>query len=65
VITAMIKCPRTGKAVPTGFQFGTLAAFDATVLENNHVRCSACGEMHLVDNKTVKAFPSTKREGSK
>jgi hypothetical protein len=44
--------------VPTGFTFGNLAAFDSTILENNHVQCSACAEMHLVDNKTVKAFPS-------
>ncbi|MFZ0575186.1 MAG: hypothetical protein WB644_02685 [Candidatus Cybelea sp.] len=65
MITAMITCPRTGKAVPTGFSFGNLAAFDSAILENNQVRCSACGEMHLVDNKTVKAFPSTKRDGSK
>jgi hypothetical protein len=54
----MMTCPRTGEAVPTGFTFGTLAAFDATSLENIQVQCRACGEMHVVDNANVKAFPS-------
>lgn len=58
MINAMIACPKTGKAVPSGIVFGTLAAFDAAILENNVVRCSECGENHLVDNATVKAFPS-------
>jgi hypothetical protein len=55
---AMITCPQTGKAVPTGFAFGTLAAFDATVLSNNSIQCRECGEPHLVDNSTVKVFPN-------
>jgi hypothetical protein len=58
MINAMITCPKTGKAVPSGFVFGTLAAFDGTKLENNVVQCSECGENHVVDNTTVKAFPS-------
>jgi hypothetical protein len=57
MIQAMIICPKTQKAVRSGTVFGNLAAFDATELENNTVRCSACGEQHLVDNSTVKAFP--------
>ncbi|MBV8154216.1 MAG: hypothetical protein JOY98_07340, partial [Candidatus Eremiobacteraeota bacterium] len=35
-----------------------LAAFDATTLVNNYVQCNLCGERHLVDNSTVKVFPS-------
>jgi hypothetical protein len=55
---AMITCPKTGKTVPTGFVFGSIGAFDETTLINNTVRCSACGESHLVDNTTVKVFPN-------
>jgi hypothetical protein len=58
MINAMITCPKTGKSVPSGIVFGNLASFDAAVLENNAVRCTECGENHLVDNTTVKAFPS-------
>jgi hypothetical protein len=58
MIQAMITCPKTGKAVPSGIAFGNLAAFDATTLKNNTVQCSACGESHLVDDSTVKVFPS-------
>lgn len=54
---AMITCPKTGKPVPTGITFGSLAAFDGTTLVNNTVQCAACGEGHLVDNTTVKVFP--------
>lgn len=54
---AMITCPTTGKSVPSGIAFGSLAAFDSTTLVNNVVKCSACGEGHLVDNSTVKVFP--------
>jgi hypothetical protein len=58
---AMITCPKTGRAVPTGITFGNLAAFDQTTLIDNVVKCSACGEQHLVDNSTVKVFPSELR----
>lgn len=58
VIQAMITCPTTGKVVPAGMVFGTLQAFDQTILENNSVQCAACGQPHLVDNSTVKVFPS-------
>jgi hypothetical protein len=54
---AMITCPKTGTAVPTGFVFGNLAAFDGTTLVDNTVHCAACGDEHLVDNATVKVFP--------
>jgi hypothetical protein len=58
MINAMITCPKTGRAVPTGIVFGSLAAFNGTTLKGNTVRCAACGDMHLVDNSTVKIFPS-------
>jgi hypothetical protein len=58
MIKAMITCPTTGKAVFSGMAFGNLAAFDGVKLENNVVQCTECGESHLVDNSTVKAFPS-------
>ncbi len=58
---AMIICPKTGKAVPSGIAFGNLAAFDGTTLTNNVVRCAACGENHIVDNSTVKVFPQEQR----
>ena len=57
MIQAMILCPKTGRAVPTGIVFGSLAAFDATTLANNSVTCAACGDSHLVDDTTVKIFP--------
>jgi hypothetical protein len=57
MVQAMIICPKTQKAVPTGIVFGNLAAFDAATLKNNTVRCAACGEPHLLDDSTVKAFP--------
>jgi hypothetical protein len=57
MVQAMITCPTTGRAVPTGIVFGTLAAFDSTTLENNVIGCRECGEKHLVDNSTVKVFP--------
>lgn len=58
VIQTMITCPTTSKVVPAGMVFGTLQAFDETILENNTVQCAACGQSHLVDNSTVKVFPS-------
>jgi hypothetical protein len=58
MINAMITCPKTGRAVPTGIVFGSLAAFDGTTLKDNTVQCAACGEPHLVDDTTVKVFPS-------
>ena len=54
---AMISCPKTGRLVPSGIAFGSLAAFDETMLRDNVVLCTACGDRHLVDNSTVKVFP--------
>ena len=58
MVRAMIICPKTGKAVPSGFTFGDLTSFDSATLVNNYVQCASCGEMHLVDNSTVRVFPS-------
>lgn len=58
MVKAMIKCPVTGAAVFSGIAFGTLAQFDAAKVENNTVGCPSCKGTHLVDNETVKAFPS-------
>lgn len=55
---AMITCPQTGRAVPTGFAFGSLAAFDETTLTNNSIQCRECGEPHRVDSSTIKVFPN-------
>jgi hypothetical protein len=57
MIQAMIVCPKTGRAVPSGIVYGSLAAFDQTKLTNNRVKCAACGETHIVDDLTVKVFP--------
>lgn len=58
MVRVMITCPKTGKAVPSGFGFGDLASFDSARLIGNYVQCTDCGEMHLVDNETIMAFPS-------
>jgi hypothetical protein len=60
----MITCPTTGKTVPSGIVFATLAVFDETTLLNNRVGCAACGQAHLVDNSTVKVFPSEPKDKS-
>lgn len=57
MVHVMITCPKTGRNVPTGIVFGSLAAFDGATLVNNVVGCGECGETHIVDNETVKAFP--------
>lgn len=40
-----IKCPVTGKDVPTGIEMD-LQSFSSVTLTNNRVRCPHCGEMH-------------------
>ena len=43
----MIKCPETGKAVPTGMAMDK-ASFDTAVLSNNTLgNCPACGKDHV------------------
>lgn len=44
--TVMIRCPSTGKAVPTGLSMGE-AAFKTATLEGNSTQCAACGQMHV------------------
>lgn len=42
----MIKCPKTGKMVPTGM--GTdRESFETSTFRDNAVQCAACGETHL------------------
>jgi hypothetical protein len=64
MLYAMMICPKSGKAVRTGLRFGSLKQFDATTLRGNRVRCTDCGEMHLVDDSTVKVFPSIDADDS-
>ncbi len=41
-----IKCPKTGKDVPTGIAMD-LQSFGSSTFTNNGVRCPHCGEMHI------------------
>jgi endogenous inhibitor of DNA gyrase (YacG/DUF329 family) len=43
----MIKCPETGKLVPTGFSMDK-ASFESSSLKNNTLSdCPACGKNHV------------------
>jgi len=42
----MIKCPTTGKLVPTGVEMDQ-ASFETAQLADNGIRCPACGESHV------------------
>lgn len=56
----MITCPTTGRAIRTGIGFGDLASFDSATLKGNCVGpCEACGDLHLVDDSSVKVPPSS------
>lgn len=44
--TIFIKCPNTGRDVPTGMGMDK-GSFESGNLTNNSVGCSACGEMHI------------------
>ena len=46
----MIRCPQTGKPLPTGMAF-TEANFKAITLSSNSVLCPHCGQMHVWDKK--------------
>lgn len=41
----MIRCPKTGVAIPTGVVMSP-EVFEASGMWNNSSRCPACGEMH-------------------
>jgi endogenous inhibitor of DNA gyrase (YacG/DUF329 family) len=42
----MIKCPATGKLVPTGFEMDA-QSFASSDLSDNSVSCPACGGTHV------------------
>ena len=47
----MIKCPKTGKPVPTGFGMDK-GSFESSTLTNNTVSpCPACGGKHTWSKK--------------
>lgn len=48
----MIKCPKTGKAIPTGFDMDETSLATAT-LTNNSVTCSECGGTHTWSKSDV------------
>jgi hypothetical protein len=41
----MIKCPTTGKLIPTGMA-ADQNSFDSSTFTNNSVQCPECGRMH-------------------
>jgi endogenous inhibitor of DNA gyrase (YacG/DUF329 family) len=41
----VIKCPKTGKLVPTGMNMDE-ASFKSSSMTNNSFNCPACGETH-------------------
>ena len=43
--TVMIRCPETGKALPTDLVM-TKSQFETSTLENNTVNCPHCGQNH-------------------
>jgi hypothetical protein len=49
---AMIKCPITGKYVPTGISLDR-ATFESIEMSHNSSTCPACGGVHQWDKKDV------------
>jgi hypothetical protein len=54
----MIMCPDTKKLIPTGLSMDK-HSFDASTLEDNTVRCPACGKDHTWSKSDV-VFEDTK-----
>lgn len=46
----VIKCPNTGKPVPTGVDMDK-KGFESAQLSGNSFQCPACGNMHTWDKK--------------
>ncbi len=46
----VIKCPVTGKLIPTGIAMDK-ASFESASMSNESVRCPECGEWHTWDKK--------------
>jgi endogenous inhibitor of DNA gyrase (YacG/DUF329 family) len=42
----VIKCPKTGKSVPTGMAMDK-RAFEGSTLSNNAIGCPHCGQTHV------------------
>lgn len=42
----MIKCPKTGKPLPTGIAMDK-KSFESSSMSNNSVGCPHCGESHV------------------
>ena len=54
----MIRCPDTKKLIPIGLSMDK-HSFDASTLEDNTVRCPACGKDHTWSKSDV-VFEDTK-----
>jgi hypothetical protein len=48
----MLRCPKTGKAFPTGIAADP-ASYVSLGLENNRTRCPHCGEPHVWSKEIV------------
>jgi hypothetical protein len=48
----MLRCPVTGRAMPTGVEADP-ATYESLGLENNSTVCPHCGETHLWSKKNV------------
>lgn len=46
--SVMVKCPITGKEVPTGVDMDKFS-FQTARMSGNSFRCRACGQMHTWD----------------
>ena len=46
----VITCPTTGRKVPTGVSLDR-ASWETATLENNSLRCPACGQTHVWSKK--------------
>ena len=53
----MIKCPKTGKEVPTGVAMDQMS-FRTAKLSNNSVGCPHCGGSHVWGKKDVINMPN-------
>ena len=42
----MIRCPKTGEAVPTGIAMEP-DSWRSTQMSDNRIQCSSCGEVHV------------------
>jgi hypothetical protein len=47
----MIKCPKTGKLVPTGIVMDKISFKTSTLTNNTLGNCPACGENHVWSKK--------------